>query len=158
MGIGLLALIFAAAGCEPRGNDRSDPEFPDGTQWIYGKDVSGWPRTINITSASHDRRSVTLEYDRLNEIPRWDADHNRAQNVNGNIWLIRQYNGVWYISTFDYLRVGQTTKAFGPGPLFRPQEGDKIGFMVSTMARAENGTVARGVTYQERSNIFWTTW
>jgi len=143
----------------------ADPaEFPAGIRWVYGKDISGWPVTINLSSATHTRRSVTVRYDRLQDIPAWNVpdDPNNHNNVNGCIWLVREFQGQWYIGTFDYLRVGQTTKEYGAAPqyMFDPRPGDRIGFMVSTMARApkEDGTLAAGVHYRERSNIFWTEW
>lgn len=151
----------AVAAPAPDGS--ADPnEFPAGIRWVYGRDIASWPVTINLSSATHTRKSVTVRYDRLQDIPAWyvPGDPNNHNNVNGCIWLVREYQGVWYIGTFDYLRVGQMTKDFGPAPnyMFDPRPGDRIGFMVSTMARAEDGTYANGQVYRERSNIYWTTW
>ncbi len=139
--------------------------LPAGTRWIYGADISGWPKTINLTSATihYGADKVTVTYDRLQEIPPWyvPGDPNNVHNVNGSIWLVREFQGQWYIGTFEYLRVGQQTKEFltyAPQYRFEPQVGDRIGFMVSTTARNEPGTVVTGdpdSPYQERSNILW---
>ena len=162
---GLLALAMAGAvaGCEP--SDRSD--FPDGAQWVDGRNIEHWPVTIRLKSATVEsllshRHRVTVAYDRLQDIPAWNVpgDPNNVHNVNGSLWLLRAFEGQWYVGTIEYLRVGETTKIFDSSPAYRfmPQSGDRVGFMVSTTARQENGTIADGVTYQERSHVVWIQW
>ena len=143
---------------QPDPTPAPDPDL-DGVTWIYGRNISEWPMTIKLSNVGHNRKKVWMTYDRLQDIPAADNVPNPC-NVNGSIWLIRWFKGVKYCGTFDYLRVGQMSKEFGASPeyQFDPKPGDKFGIMVSTMARAENGTVAKGVTYQERSNVFWLVW
>jgi hypothetical protein len=137
------------------------PTDLDEYTFVWGRDVSKWAKTITISSAGHNRHKIWFEYDRLQDIPIDDTMVNE-QNVNGNCWLIREFEGVWYCGTFDWLRKGQMSKEFQCGtPQFKfdPKPGDKFGIMVSTMARNEcDGTNAGGVTYRERSNVFWLTW
>ena len=153
------------------GETSTSSDFPSGTQWIFGSDISGWPVTMNLSSASirhvggHEAWQVDVKYDRLQDIPAYyvPGDPDNRHNVNGSIWLIRQYQGQWYAGTIDYLRVGQMWKRFNTGHAYKltPQSGDRIGVMVSTMNRSYNGTVVRGdpnSPYRERSNIAWTTW
>ncbi len=166
--LGMLAVACFMIGCEEFYDDSS--EFPSGARWIWGRDISDWPATINLKSASvrkvrSNYYQVIVDYDRLQDIPKWyvPGDANNRHHVNGSIWLIRQYEGQWYIGTIDYLRVNQKWKNFGASRAYRfvPTPGDKIGFMVSTCARFENGTVSHGdpgSPYRERSNIVWITW
>lgn len=147
------------------GNFEKQSDIPSHWQWIYGRNIAHWPVTINLSSATvhYNAHKVTVKYDRLQQIPAWNVpgDKNNVTNVNGSIWLIREFEGQWYIGTFEYLRVGQETKEFltyAPQFQFAPKPGDRIGFMVSTMARAEDGTVSGGQVYRERSNILWMTW
>jgi hypothetical protein len=156
-------------GTQPT-NESSTPstttssDFPSGTQWIFGSDISGWAQTINLSSPNirrvggHEPWEVSVKYDRLQDIPA-DNEH----NVNGSIWLIREFEGQWYAGTIDYLRVGQMSKGFNTSAAYKllPQSGDRIGVMVSTMNRSYDGTIVRGdprSPYRERSNIAWTTW
>ena len=132
----------------------------DGCTFYSGRNISEWPQTITLSNARHFWHKVWFTYDRLQQIPVGEKNGvPNPDNVNGNIWLIHWHEGVKYCNTFDWLRKGQTEKAFGTGPKFQPKPGDKFGIMVSTMARnACNGTVAGGRTYRERSNVFWLTW
>lgn len=161
------------------GDDPPPPHdigLPPGTQWIFGTDISGWPQTINLTTARLASRGPNasgdpawrvhgLDYDRLHEIPAYyvPGDPNNAHNVNGSIWLIREFRGQWYIGTIDYLRVGQRQKDFAINDKYMldPTTGDRVGFMVSTMNRSYDGTIVRGdpkSPYKERSNIVWVQW
>jgi len=165
LAIGLILAGFGAfgSGCEDDDSDsQPDTSIPAHWKWVLGSDISDWPVTINLKSADVTHKGgrlhwVTVDYDRLQEIP---AHKKNPHNVNGSLWLIREYQGQWYIGTIDYLRVGQTSKEFASSPsfLFMPKPGDRVGFMVSTVNRSYYGTVARGVTYRERSNIVWVTW
>lgn len=151
----------------PAGENQSD--IPPDWKWVFGPDVSNWPVTINLYGATVRRGApghehlVQVNYsDRLRQIPAWNVpgDPKNVHNVNGTIWLIREYQGQWYIGTIDYLRVGQTSKYFAESPAyyFTPKPGDKVGFMVGTVSREWDGTRSGGQVYRERSNITWVTW
>ena len=74
-------------------------------------------------------------------------------------------NGQWYAATFEWLRQGQTSKPKGvldgsmgdhikvpPLNRWRPRSGERIGLMVSGLARTKMRNV------QERSNVSMVTW
>ena len=151
-------------------------DLPDGTKWVFGFDIDGWPETMKLTKAQLTPKGFDkdgnpkwqvygLDYTRLQDIPAYyvPGDPNNVHNVNGSVWLIREFEGQWYIGTIDYLRVGQREKVFAINDKFLldPKTGDKIGFMVSTMNRKYDGTIVTGdpkSPYRERSNIAWTVW
>ncbi len=153
----------AAPGSGPMG-------LPSGTQWIFGTDISGWPENFKMNgvtihpAANGVTHHVTLDYSGLQEIPAWNVpgDPQNVHNVNGSAWVAREFNGQWYMGTFEYLRVGQQYKEIAASASwqFVPQSGDVVGFMVSTVHRPPNlgGTRSGGQVYQERSDIFWTVW
>ena len=103
--------------------------------------------------------------DKLRDLPYskakvWPA----SGGVNANCWVFARWSdGQWYAATFEYLRSGQTAKPMsvlsGGGhikvsPLsgWRPKSGERIGLMVSGLAR----TTMRNV--KERSNVVMVTW
>jgi hypothetical protein len=148
--------------------------LPEGTRWIYGPDVSHWPETIPLHSARiiplnrpNNYHRVIVSYDHLQTLPAWyqnpDPKQLNPHNVNGSIWIVREFRGQWYIGTIDYLRKGQTVKDFAAIPEYQmePKSGDRIGVMVSTTSRQWDGTRVDGdprSPYRERSNIVWTVW
>ena len=148
--------------------------LPAGTQWIYGKDISHWRETIHLSGAtitfikSHNNyHRVTVDGDPLRGFPAWyqnpDPRGYNDNNVNGTIWILRKYQGQWYMGSIDYLRVGQTSKNFAVLPQYQieARSGEKVGVMVSTVAREWDGTRVDGdprSPYRYRSNIVWTTW
>jgi len=137
----------------------ADPDL-EGVTWIYGRNISQWPKTIKLTNVRRVGGNIHFDYDRLQDIPAADNVPNPA-DVNGNVWLVRWFNGIKYCGTFEWLTRGKLWVGFGPAPKYQfdPKPGDRYGIMVSTMARNEcDGTVAGGVTYRERSNVVWLTW
>jgi hypothetical protein len=81
---------------------------------------------------------------------------------NANAWLFVKVGELWYAATWEFLRVGQTTKStramVGPGHLryppltnFSPQNGEIYGHMVAGITR--NGLSAGKTNIAERSNI-----
>ncbi|MBN2301618.1 MAG: hypothetical protein JXN60_03780 [Lentisphaerae bacterium] len=130
----------------------ADPAELVGITWIYGCDISSWPKTITLT-AEGGGHYVYLHYDVMQNWPPWN---NNEYNVNGSCWVVFTYNGVKYASTFDYLRVGQVKKEAPviptPSGTWRPSSGETVGFMVSGMARDARRTV------NERSNVYYTIW
>lgn len=79
---------------------------------------------------------------------------------NANAWLIVKVDESWYAGTWEFMRVGQTTKStlallgtghlrFPPLQSFRPVVGEIYGFMMSGITR--NGL--QGINIRERSEV-----
>lgn len=122
--------------------------------WLH-TDVSGWAQTTSL-NAGVGGGTINLSYGKARAWPAVDG-------VNANPWVIVNQNGQWYAATFEWLRFGQTAKPMsvlsGGGhikvsPLsgWRPKSGERIGLMVSGLAR----TTMRNV--KERSNVVMVTW
>ncbi|MBN2301617.1 MAG: hypothetical protein JXN60_03775, partial [Lentisphaerae bacterium] len=122
----------------------------NGIIWMYGPDISGWPQTVTLT-AEGGGEEVTLHYDVMQN---WAPSP--GSDVNANCWVVFEFHGKRYASTFDYLRVGQAVKESPniptPDGMWRPSRGETVGFMVSGMCRNELRTV------NERSNIAYCIW
>jgi hypothetical protein len=123
-------------------------------QWLH-TDVSGWAQTASL-SASVGGGTINMPYSKARVWPAMDG-------LNANPWVIVNLNGQWYAATFEWFRFGQTAKPMsvlsGGGhikvaPLsgWRPRSGERIGLMVSGLAR----TTMRNV--KERSNVVMVTW
>ena len=122
--------------------------------WLHA-DVSGWAQTA-ILHASVGGGSINLSYDKAKIWPAVDG-------ANANPWVIVNLNGQWYAGTFEWLRYGQTAKPMAvlsggghikvpPLSSWRPHSGERIGLMVSGLARDSTRNV------KERSNIVMVTW
>ena len=122
--------------------------------WLHA-DVSGWAQTANL-HASVGGGSINLPYDKAKVWPAIDG-------ANANPWVIVNLNGQWYAGTFEWLRYGQTAKPMAvlsggghikvpPLSSWRPRSGERIGLMVSGLARDSTRNV------KERSNIVMVTW
>ena len=109
--------------------------------------VAGWKETATV-AVSLSRSSLTLDSDKKAVWP--DKD-----NVNACAWVIFNANDTWHAATFDYMRPGQTTKPIGgleikgPGVKWRPASGEKVGFMISGLARDHRRNV------EERSPVYF---
>ena len=130
--------------------------IPGSIKWLH-TDVSSWPVTASL-SASVNGGTINVPYSKSRVWPEVDG-------VNANPWVIVNLNGQWYAATFEYLRVGQTSKPTGvldgsmgdhikvsPLNSWRPRSGERFGLMVSGLARAQQRNV------RERSNIVMVTW
>ena len=125
--------------------------------WLH-TDVSSWPVTTTV-DASVGGSTINFPYDKTRV---WPA----ADGVNANPWVIVKWtDGRWYAATFEYLRVGQTSKPKGvldgskgdhikksPLSSWRPHSGERFGIMVSGLARSNLRNV------RERSNVDMVTW
>lgn len=180
--LGLWAAIVAllASGCDWSSGaaETTDPELaaaqtattttPAGTaptagwpaeingpiHWLH-TDVSGWAQTASL-SASVGGGTISMPYSKAKVWPAMDG-------VNANPWVIVNLNGQWYAATFEWFRHGQTAKPMSvlsggghikvaPLSSWRPRSGERIGLMVSGLAR----TTMRNV--KERSNVAMVTW
>ncbi len=157
------------AGCEWSDSgplEGGDSEVPvDGSfpaeitgpiHWLH-TDVSGWPQTAAL-SASVGGGVINMPYDKARV---WFA----KDGLNANPWVFVNQNGQWYAATFEYFRHGQTSKPVGvlngalgdhikvpPLNRWRPRSGERIGLMVSGLARSNLRNV------RERSNVVMVTW
>ena len=119
-------------------------------------DVSSWPETSRITSASIGNPPVCIHHTKAGKWPVKDG-------LEGNPWIFVNMNGKWYGATFEWLGPGQQCKGIhagnigehiGRSPLssWRPRSGELVGLMVSARARFRADTV------RERSNVVMVRW
>ena len=131
------------------------PSEITGTVKFLHTDVSSWPVTASL-HASVGGGTINMPYSKSRVWPAVDG-------VNANPWVIVNVNGQWYAGTFEWLRHGQTAKPMSvlsggghikvaPLSSWRPRSGERIGLMVSGLAR----TSMRNV--KERSNVVMVTW
>jgi hypothetical protein len=140
------------------GGDATSPISLGAVTWLHAN-VSNWAQTANLASVRINGGNITLNYDKAGS---WPGANTAGANVNANPWIFVNRGGQWYAATWEWLRVGQTTKStgsvhgshIGVAPLngFSPVSGETYGFMVSGLARDNTRNV------QERSNIVMVTW
>ena len=126
--------------------------------WLH-TNVSGWPETASLRSVSIRGDQITLNYNKANS---WPGVSHAGANVNANPWIFVNRGGRWYGATWEWFRVGQTSKSISsvrgnhikksPLSSFAPQSGETYGFMVSGLARDKKRNV------QERSNVVMMRW
>lgn len=179
LGLGAAIVAMLASGCDSNTDDTetTDPELaaaqtaatvvPETAttagwpaeingpiHWLH-TDVSGWAQTATL-NASVGGGTIHMPYSQARAWPAVDG-------VNANPWVIVNLNGQWYAGTFEWLRHGQTAKPMSvlsggghikvpPLSSWRPRSGERIGLMVSGLAR----TSMRNV--KERSNVVMVTW
>ena len=119
-------------------------------------DVSAWPETSRVTSASIDDPPICIHHTKAGKWPVKDG-------AEGNPWIFVNRDGRWYGATFEWLASGQVCKYvtrdnIGPHigrsrlSSWRPRSGEMVGLMVSTLARF------RPETTRERSNVVMVRW
>jgi hypothetical protein len=155
----VLACMVALCGCEEVDKLLGDSEASDdldlGSVVWLDQNVSGWPTTASM-SASVGGGAVHMPYDKANVWP------GNGQGLNANTWIFVNQGGTWYGATWEWLRVGQTSKSAASvsgshikkAPLqgFSPVSGETYGFMVSGLVRLGSSNV------EERSNLSMVTW
>ena len=141
----MVGLVGVLASCEGGGGG-----FSLGGVTFLNADISGWAETATV-AVSLSSSSVTLDSDKKSVWP-------DKQDVNACAWVVFQVDGTWYAATFDYMRPGQTTKQIGgleikgPGLRWKPSSGEKVGFIISGLARDSRRNVS------ERSPVYFETW
>jgi hypothetical protein len=136
--------------------------------WAY-QDVSGWKVTANLTSVTVTDGFPAPTICFARDYPStWPKDPN-AGITDGEMWVIAQIGGKWYGSVWEGVLVGgsqcSTTEAQpGQAPFVQagstpvdtwvPKSGEKVGFMISTIARG----AAPSPTPNERTQIKLVTW
>jgi hypothetical protein len=141
------------------GGDEIDPSQ---ITWLH-RDVSRWSITSRITSVSITSSEICVDHTGAGRFP---TSRFGTIDVEGNVWIVAQFNGRWYAGTYDWLRPGQICKAVTGGELGRdqirippmdaswpgPRSGEMVGFIVSARARDD---VQAGA---ERTNIKLVRW
>ena len=144
-------------GTDTPATDAGWPAEIDGPiKWLH-TDVSQWAVTASL-SANVSGGTIHMPYSKSKVWPSVDG-------VNANPWVIVKMDGQWYAATFEWFRYGQTSKPVGvlngsmgdhikvsPLNRCRPRSGERIGLMVSGLARAKSRNV------KERSNVSMVTW
>lgn len=130
-------------------------DIPKDTSFLH-TNIRDWPIVTNL-SVSQNGGKITLNYDKAKV---WKS----IDGVNANPWVIVKWNdGKIYAATWEWLRFGQTLKNMNgkswgdhikrkPLDKWEPSKGEKIGFMVSGLARDSKRNS------KERSNVCWITW
>jgi hypothetical protein len=142
-----------APGPAPPG---SPPGFDPRAVTFLDPDISGWPETSQVTSATIDDPPICIRHTKAGKWPVKDG-------AEGNPWIVVHYQGRWYAATWEWLAPGQVCKGvtrdtigqhIGRAPLtnWRPRSGELVGLGVSARARFRADTV------QERSNLVWVRW
>ena len=144
---------------------------PSTIRWLH-TNVSGWAQTSTITDIrirDVPAGGICIEHTQSGS---WPGVNSRLGSVvAGNAWVFANIGGTWYGATYDWLRPGQICKLTVRGKHDRPsielgphtkqppisgwvpRTGERVGFMVSTLARfGPEGD------RQERSDIMVVTW
>ena len=142
----------------PQATSGSVPGDLGGVVFLH-TNVAGWPATASLSGVSASGGTINLPYNKANV---WPGVSTSGAVVNANPWIIVFRDGVWYAATFEWLRVGQTSKPVGtvngnhikkpPLNNFVPISGETYGFMVSGLARDSTRNV------QERTNVRMYRW
>ena len=144
---------------------------PSTVRWLH-TNVSRWPQTSTITDIrirDVPAGGICIEHTQSGSWP--GVNSKLGSFVAGNAWVFANIGGTWYGATYDWLRPGQICKLTVAGKHDRPsvelgphtkqppvagwvpRSGERVGFMVSTLARfGPEGN------RQERSNIVVVTW
>jgi len=153
----------------PSGGSSKDAIPASSVTWAY-QNVSGWPikaKLSNVTVSGGSSVAPTICWDRTYPAS-WPGDPNGG-STDAEMWVIAKVGGQWYGSVWEGVLVGNhqcsTTEAQpGQAPFVQagtdpvnawyPKSGEKVGFMVSTIARG----AAAGNTPNERTQIVEVTW
>ena len=129
-------------------------EIDGSIKWLH-TDVSSWPVTSSLR-VSFSGNTINFPYSKSKTWPALDG-------VNANPWVIAKIDGKWYAATFEWLRFGQTAKPkatvsgshIKKSPMngdWTPQSGQRVGIMVSGLARTQTRNV------KERTDVVMVTW
>ena len=144
--------------------------------WLH-TDVSTWEENSRITKVEITPTEVGIYHTASNDGAGgiWpvsqsvfppDAEYPNGAPIEGNPWIFAFVNGQWHGATFEYLRPGRQVMhvrawEFGEDQIRRypldttwmPRSGDRVGFMMSTLAR----TGLRS-PQNYRTQVYMTTW
>ena len=128
--------------------------------WPRYLNVSKWPETSVLSGVSISENRTNAKHSKSGEWPPYEEGGN---SLDSSLWIFVEIEGVWYASTFEYLRPQQYTKGLGyrliptwtkqrPINTFDLRKGDKVQVMASGLARRSN---VKNV--KERSNFVEVT-
>jgi hypothetical protein len=139
--------------------------------WLH-TDVSTWEENSRITEVNITPTEVGIYHTKAGEWPVSrsvfppDAEYPDGAPIEGNAWIFAFVNGRWHGATWEWLRPGQQSKSvkaweFGEDQIRRspldiswmPRSGDRVGFMMSTIARTN-----LRASQNYRTQVFMTTW
>ncbi len=152
-------------------NEDDDDEIPNGEvpsidkiKFYHdaGREVASWRETTKL-SVGIGNSYINLDYDKRNVWPGIEVFKGKGL-LNANPWVIFEITkGNWIGATWEWLRVGQTTKSKRSvhgdhiklshvDRNWHPAVGQTLGFMVSGLGRNNRRNV------KERSNIVSVAW
>jgi hypothetical protein len=132
--------------------------------YVLGPNISSWPQTAKITSASHSGDVLCIEH--TGNFPTVPFIFDASVAVEGNQWMFANIGGKWYGGAGHWYRPGQACKgevdehffpdAFANEPFhsLRLHPGDIFAVAVSTPARAWPA----GKSTDERSDVVFVVW
>ena len=159
----LTVVVFQAVLLHGNQAGAAFPQDFEGVVWLH-TDVSSWTQTGALKSVSTTDSTITLDYNKTNSWPgvTITSSSNGQISVNANPWIFVNQNDTWYAATFEWMKVGQTTKSKlsvngdhikrSPLDTFVPKKGEIYGFMVSGLARDYKRNV------EERTNVVMYKW
>ena len=132
--------------------------------WLH-TDVSSWPVTSTL-SISIKNGTMCLNFSGTSTWPTAKILHTngtRYIQVNANPWVFVNQAGKWYGGTWEWMTPNGNCKPISKiegghikqAPLtnWEPRSGDKLYFMVSSIARGANLN-----NYKARTNVVEVTW
>ena len=132
--------------------------------WLH-TDVSSWPVTSTL-SISIKNGTMCLNFSGTSTWPTAKILHTngtRYIQVNANPWVFVSQAGKWYGGTWEWMTPNGNCKPISKiegghikqAPLtnWEPRSGDKLYFMVSSIARGANLN-----NYKARTNVVEVTW
>jgi hypothetical protein len=133
---------------------------------VGAQNVASWAETARITAISQGGGVLCIEHTMLGRWPRTTFFDDPNTLVEGNQWYFALINGTWYGGAGEWVRPGQSCKAFGGGPeefydvhqeplhSWNPRPGEMVGIMSSTPARVW----PQMRTTDERTNVEMVRW
>ena len=145
--------------------DPNPTEFNlDKVTWLH-TNVSSWPVTSTL-SISIKNGTMCLNFSGTSTWPTakiLHTDGTRYIQVNANPWVFVSQAGKWYGGTWEWMTPNGNCKPISKvegghikqAPLknWEPRSGDKLYFMVSSIARGANLN-----NYKARTNVVEVTW
>ena len=152
-----------------RGGDRPNPHDSDfnlsEVNWIH-TDVTDWEENSRITEVNITSNEVAIYHTMAGLWPVSYSVFDDGAPIEGNAWIFAFVDGRWHGATWEWLRPGQQNKSvtaweFGEDQIRRspldiswmPRQGDRVGFMMSTIARTN-----LRASQNYRTQVFMTTW
>ena len=130
------------------------------------KNFANWAETARITAISQGGGTLCIEHTMLGRWPRTTFFDDPNTLIEGNQWYFALINGTWFGGAGEWVRPGQSCKAFDGGPeefydvnqeplhSWNPRPGDLVGVASSTPARAW----PQIRTSDERTNVEMVPW